>query len=223
MANEVQFRGPGAGAQCYFTIHNQTSGMIWNTSGGTGAYEGFNSGNWSVYAISASEQGLSNFFVGNIPAAVPAGVLSIDVRQSVTGGELQTDPGVAAGDIQWNGSTVVPLSNLATSGQLASFMPVQLARGQAVSGFPLYFKSSLDHVTPLVSGVCSGSVSKNGGLFGPLQSGIFNEIGLGAYTVGLTSGDVNAESLMFLFTATNVSGPVSDPLPIAILTMKGGV
>lgn len=222
MSNEVQFRGPGVGRQTYFTIHSRT-GTVWSTSGGTGAYETFVSGNWASYAISAVEQGVSNFYAGSIPAAVPAGVLSIDAREQVTGAALQTDPGVAGGDLQWNGTATLPLSDLATSGQLAGFMPIRLTKGHAYSGFPIYLKSSADHVTPLVSGICSGQVSKNGVAgYTALQSGVFVELGLGAYAVNLTSGDTNADSLMFIFTATGVSGGTSDPLPIGILTQKAG-
>lgn len=223
MANEVQFRGPGTGRTCYYTIHN-TSGLVWNTSGSTGAYEAFASGNWASYSTSVTEQGVSNFYMGNIPTAVPAGVLSIDARQQLGGSPAQTDPGVAAGDIQWNGSLVVPLSNLTTSGQLAGFMPVKLARGIAVSGFSIYLKSSADHITPFVSGTVSGQISKNGGTFGALQSGgMVNEVGLGFYAVNFTSGDLNAETIALLFTATGMSGVgTSDPLPLSILTQKGG-
>lgn len=221
--NEIQFRGPGPNRQCYSTIHN-TSGLIWNTSGGTGAFEAFASGNWTDYAISVTEQGVSNFYMGNVPSAVPAGVLSLDARQQLGGSAAQTDPGVAAGDIQWNGSLVVPLSNLTTSGQLAGFMPVKLAKGIALSGFQIYLKSSADHVTPLVSGTVSGQVSKNAGNFGPLQSGgMINEVGLGFYSVNFTSGDLNADTLGLLFTATGLSGiGTSDPLPLSIVTQKGG-
>lgn len=221
MSNEIQARGPGVGRTCYFTIHS-SSGQIWSTSGSTGAFESFVSGNWPDYAISMTEQGVSNFYAGNFPTAVPAGVYSIDMRQQLGGAAAQTDGGVAAGDYQWGGAAVVPLSNLTTSGQLASFMPVRLSKGIAVSGFYIYLKSAADHVTPLVSGIVSGQVSKNGGVgYSALQSGgMINEVGLGAYSVNFTSGDVNADTIMLIFTATGVSGGNSDPLALSILTQK---
>jgi hypothetical protein len=40
MANEIQFNGPGPLRTCYYTVHNRT-GSIWNTSGGTGAFDSF--------------------------------------------------------------------------------------------------------------------------------------------------------------------------------------
>ncbi len=219
MANEVQARGPGTGRTMYYTMHNRT-GSIWSTSGGTGGFVSFVSGDWTDYAISMTEQGVSNFYLGSIPAATPAGILSIDARQQLTGGALQTDPGVAAGDLQWNGTVTLPLSDLATSGQVGQFAPIRIAKGVAISGFNFFLRSSADHVTPFVSGQVSGQVSKNGGAFGPLQSGVFSEIGLGFYSVNLTSGDLYADTLAFVFSAINLSGGIADSLPLSIIPQR---
>ena len=84
----------------------------------------------------------------------------------------------------------------------------------------MYLKSSADHVSPFLSGQCSGQISKDGGAFVPMQSGIFTEIGQGFYKTTLTSGDTLANSLALLFNAVNLSGGQSDPLPMAILTQR---
>src|SRR3990167_3472290 len=115
MANEVQYRGP-RGLTSYFVIANQTSGFFWSTSGGTGGLAAFLSGAWPEYAISTTEQGTCGIYLGNFPSAAPAGVYSIYARQQLAGTAAQTDSSMAEGDLQWNGSVVVPLSILSTSG-----------------------------------------------------------------------------------------------------------
>ena len=219
MSNEIQTRGPRAAATLYFTVHNRT-GSVWSTSGGTGTFESFTSGNWTDYAISMVEQGVSNFYAGTFPSAITPGIYSIDARQQLGGSAAQTDPGVAAGDYQWNGTVTLPLSDLATSGQVGQGFPMRLARGVAVSGFPLYLKSAADHITPFTSGVVSGQISRDGGSFGALQSGTFTEVGLGFYRINLTSGDLLATTVSLLFTANGISGGTSDPLPIGIVLQR---
>ena len=221
MANEVQFRGPGSSATCYFTIRNLTSGFVWNTSGGTGTYEAFVSGMATVYGINATEQGVSNLFAGNVPAAVPAGTLSITASQRAGGGNVDTDPVVAAGNVEWHGAGVRMLSDLATSGQLGQAIPIKLARGVQVLNFPLYLKSAADHITPFTSGVVSGQISRDGGSFGALQSGAFTEIGLGHYNLqALTSGDLNANTVRLHFTSVGISGGSADPVAMAFVLQR---
>lgn len=219
MSSEVILRGPSTGSTLYFRILG-SGNSVWSTSGGTGAFEGYNSANWTSYAVNLSEQGNSNIYAGNFPAAVPAGYFNIDARKQVGGSPAESDVNVGTGDVQWNGSKTVPLADLTTSGQLANVGPIRLTRGEAISGFPVYFKSAADHVTPLTSGVCSGQVSRNGGAFVALQSGNFSEIGQGFYSVNLTSGDLNATTVALLFTATKVSGGPADPVPMAFVMQR---
>lgn len=217
MASEVQLRFQ-TGRTLYYTLHNQTSGYVWSMSGGAGgAMEAFTSGNWSNYGLSLTEQGVSAFYAGNLPSALGAGVYSIDARERLGGTAAQTDPGVATGDINWNGTNVLPLSDLATSGQLGQIAPIRLARGVAVSGFPFKMVSSADHVTPFTSGVYSGQISRDGGSFGALQSGAFTEMGLGWARVNLTSGDLLATTVALSFSANGVSGGSADQRDFAFI------
>jgi hypothetical protein len=120
----------------------------------------------------------------------------------------------------WNGATV-GLADLATSGQIGLVSPMRLARGVGILNFPVYLKSSADHVTPFTSGVVSGQISRDNGSFGALQSGAITEIGLGHFNLfALTSGDLLANTVRLHFTATGISGGSSDPLPISLVLQR---
>lgn len=169
------------------------------------------------------EQGTaSGYYVGNFPTGITtAGVYNVIVKRQTTASPAEADPTIAVGEIQWNGSEVLPLSNLATSGQIGQIGPIKIARGTMVRNFPIYLKSSIDHVTPFTSGGVSGQLAKDNGSFGPFQSGAFTEVGLGWYNLqAITSGDTNAETIKMVFTANGVSGGTSDPLPMAFITQK---
>lgn len=219
MAAEIQAPGPGTGRTLYSVIRNRI-GQIWNTSGGTGAFESYNNTFYTDYAISLSEQGGNNYYVGTFPPAIVPGLYNISAHQQLGGSPAQTDPRVATGTEQWNGSVLLPLSDLATSGQLGQIAPIRLARGVAVSGFPFKLVSSADHVTNFVSGVVSGQISRDGGSFGALQSGAFTEIGLGWYRTNLTSGDLLANQVALIFTAVGISGGSADQRDFALLLQR---
>lgn len=221
MAGEIKTLGPGTGSTLYARILG-SGNSVWSTSGGTGGFESYAAADWTDYAISLTEQGASNIYVGNFPAAVPAGVYDLDARRQVGASPAVSDVNVSTGEVHWNGTKAVPLSDLVTSGMLAGVGPVRLTQGHAVSGFPIYFKSSADHVTPFTSGVCSGQVSRNGAAFAVLQSGAFNEVGNGYFRVNLTSGDLNALVVSLLFTAAGISGGAADPVPMAFIMQRQG-
>lgn len=217
MAGEIKTRGGATGAVVYATLLG-SGGCLWNTSG-AGAFEAYSAGSWPSYAISLTENGASATYVGSVPAAVPPGAYDVDARRQVGATPSPADPNVGTGEVQWDGTKEVPLASLATSGQLGQYFPLQLAKGVAVSGFLVYFKSAADHVTPLTSGVCSGQINRAGAWF-PLQSGNFTERGNGFYSVNLTSGDVNAGTLAMLFTANGVSGGAADPVPLSFVLQR---
>ena len=208
MPGEVQYSYLH-GATSYFEVRNSV-GQIWNTN--TLAFESYLSANFSSYFTSSTEQGVASaFFVGTFPAAIGPGDYGITAKGQIGGSPAETDPTVAVGDIQWNGTSVIPLSSLATSGQVSQLGPIKLARGVGVPNFQFYLVSSADHVTPFTSGICSGQIRRDAGSFVPLQSGIFAEAGLGFYSVTITSGDILCNTAALLFTANGVSGGASDP------------
>jgi hypothetical protein len=204
---------------CYAFVFNSI-GQIWNTN--TTAFESYNTANIANYAISTVGQGsASTFYEGTFPSLIPAGVYPTVAKQQIGGSVAESDPTIATGDIQWNGSVVLPLSNLATSGQVGSIAPIRIARSWMVQNFPIYLKMSADHVTPLTSGILSGQISRDGGAFTNLQSGKFSEVGLGFYALqSLTSGDLAANSIALLFTANGVSGGQADPLAMSFITQR---
>lgn len=189
----------------------------------TSAFATYLTGSYSGYVNSASEQGTaSNYFTGNFPAvgAASGGVFNVVAKRQIGANPAESDPNVATNEFHWNGSLQVPQAHLATSGQLGQALPIRLARSIAVSGFPFYLQSSADHVTPLTSGVCSGQVSRDGGAFGALQSGLvvgaYSEIGLGWYRCNLTSGDLAGNQVILNFQAVGISGGAADPVNLYI-------
>lgn len=196
MAGEIQASFQ-AGKTCYFLVRSRTA-QIWNGS----SFEAYTAGNYATYPISLVEQGTASaFYVGTFPATITPGVYSIVAKQQISGTPAETDPTIAVGDYQWNGSVTVPLSDLATSGQLGQLVPLRPARGVMILNFGFKMVSAADHITPLISGVISGQIARDGGAFGPLQSGAFTETGLGWYNLqALTSGDLLANTAKLVFT-----------------------
>lgn len=220
MASEIEFSYQSL-RNTYCLIRNRI-GQIWNTSGATGAFENYQTSMYLLYNIAATEQGTASaFYTANMPTAVPAGVYNIVAKNRAASSGAETDATVAVGDLQWNGTVTLPLSDLATSGQIGQISPIRVARGVMVQNFPVYMKSSTDHVTPLTSGVVSGQIARDGGSFGPLQSGAFTEIGYGYYNLqALTSGDLAGNTIKLLFTAAGISGGLSDPLPLSFICQR---
>jgi hypothetical protein len=217
MANEVIFRFR-TGQTCGFLVFNR-NGQVWRTD--TNVFENYASANYANYPTSAVGQGTSSpYYVGNFPSAIPAGVYSISAFQQIGGSPAETDPVVATGDFQWNGTAEFPLSDLCTSGQAALISPVKVYRGEQILHFPFKMVSSADHITPFVSGVVSGQVSRDGGAFGALQSGAFTEIGLGWYQTTLTSGDLLGNTVALVFTANGISGGQADQRDFGFILQK---
>lgn len=216
MAGEIQVSFVAA-RTLYFLVRDRT-GQIWNGSS-FGAYA---TGSYTDYDVAMTEQGTaSGYYVGTFPAAIAAGVYSIVAKQQLGGTPAETDTTIGTGDYHWTGTVTVQLSDVATSGQIGQGFPARLARGTMIQNFPIYLKSSADHVTPLVSGVVSGQISRDNGSFGALQSGAFVERGLGFYELqALTSGDLLANTVKLLFTAVGVSGGAADPVPISLVLQR---
>jgi len=198
-----------AGRSLYCQIRNRTSGYVYNGS----TFESYssNSGNIASYAVNMTEQGTASaYYTANFPSAIGPGIYDVIAKQKVQTPYLESDPTVSVGEINWNGSIVVPLSNLVTSGQLSDLAPMRIARGTMVQNFPFKMVSSIDHITPFTSGVVSGQISRDGAAFTTLQSGLVTEIGLGFYKTTLTSGDLLANTIALHFTCAGISGGTAD-------------
>lgn len=216
MAGEIQCTY-ASGATVYALIRNR-NGAVWNGS----AFVTYASVDYSTYEVALTEQGTSGFYAGTFPAGITSGgVYSIVAKQQTGGAVAETDPTISVGDIQWDGTTTLPLASLATSGQVSQFAPIRIARGMQVAPFPFKMVSAADHITPFTSGVISGQISRDGGAFGALQSGAFTEIGKGWYSLqALTSGDLLANAIALVFTGNGISGGTTDQRDFAFLTQR---
>jgi hypothetical protein len=217
MAGEIQIQY--ASSKTVYTIIRSKNAQVWNNN--TSALEVYNASNWADYVISLVEQGTSGFYAGNFPTAITAGVYSITAYQQLTGSPAVSDQFIGGGDYQWSGTTTLPLSDLATSGQVGQFAPMKIYRGEMIQNFKFYMVSSADHVTPFTSGICSGQILRDGGAsFTALQSGAFTEEGNGFFRTNLTSGDLNCNTASLLFTANGVSGGQADPRPMTLVLQR---
>lgn len=201
MSGEVQAAPGEAGLTLDFLV-TSAAGQVWNRSGG-GAFEAYNSSHYSTYTTSMTEQGVASaLYLGNFPSTIPAGVYGIVAKRRAGADPAETDAVVSQGELHWDGSAVVPLSSLATAAQIAQIAPLRPARGVAIPNFLFKMVSATDSKTPLTSGVVSGMISRDGGAFGPLQSGAFTEIGKGWYRLlALTSGDLLCNTAALVLTA----------------------
>lgn len=218
MANEVQSNGT-TGKTLYFLVRNSI-GQIWNTV--AAAFQTYATVTYGSYTTTMTEQGTaSSYFAGTFPSAITAGTYSVVVKEQAGGSPAETDRSVAGNNFEWNGTGVLPLSDLSTSGQVGQIGPLRPAKGVMLSNFPIYFKSAADHVTPFTSGVVSGQIRRDGGAWGTLQSGTFTERGNGAFDLqALTSGDLNGYLIQLLFTANGISGGSADPVCLTVLTQR---
>lgn len=216
MAGEVQFKYK-TGATTYFRTWNRNS-LIFNSSGLSGAFVTYDNTFYSDFTHSAAEKGSCGHYAGDFPSTILPGVYSIEACEQIGGSPAQTDPIIAVGDLQWNGTTVLPNSDLVTSGQISSIINPPMTQGEMITNFTFKLVSAADHITPFTSGVVSGQVSKNGGNFGALESGAFTEVGLGFYKVTLTSGDMFFQTGALVFTAVGISGGIADPRDFSIIT-----
>lgn len=143
MANELQIPWT-TGSTVYFLLRNSV-GQVWNGS----SFVAYNSADYADYDIPATEQGTSGYFVGDMPA-VTAGVYYIVSKQQLGGSPAETDFNIGTGQIQWNGTVTLPLSNIAASG-----VPVNTVSGQFAIA-----NSGLFVTVPIAT--ISGNISNSG-------------------------------------------------------------
>lgn len=206
MASEIQISFLN-GKTVYVLIRNSV-GNIWNGS----AFASYLTANYATYPISLTEQGsASSYYAGTFPPTIAPGVYNVVGKQQLGGSPAETDPTIGSETFQWNGSAAAPLADAATSGQVGQFNPARIARGTMITPFPFKLVSAADGRTPFVSGIVSGQIARDTGSFTALQSGAFTEIGLGWYNLqALTSGDLLANAVKLVFTATGISGGTAE-------------
>ncbi len=220
MANEIKI-AYSPNKSLYVLIYNAV-GLVWNNT--ALAFQTYASATYAQYALGLTPIGTaltSRFYEASFPVQIPQGTYDLVAFQQQGGSPAESDPPVGSEDgFGWNGAARLSYADLATSGLLSIINPVKVYRGEMVQNFPFKLVSALDHVTPFVSGVVSGQINRDGGLFGPLQSGAFTELGLGWYAVTLTSGDTNGGTIALVFTANGVSGGTADQRDFAYILQR---
>lgn len=105
MAGEIQ-TADISGKNVYALVRN-VAGDIWNGS----AFVSYATANLASYAISLTEQGTASaYYTGTFPA-LAAGVYSIVAYERAGGSPAEGDRLIAAGNLEWDGSAVVPLAS----------------------------------------------------------------------------------------------------------------
>jgi hypothetical protein len=126
-----------SGRTLYVVIHS--GGQVWNKD--SAAFENYNQGNWTHYAVPLIEQTSSGYYSASYPSAIPAGTLSTDCLY------------------QQNGATPV-LPALPGGDSFLSVMQSQGSNIQTIAGdgtAPINLAASADGIIPGV--VATGILS----------------------------------------------------------------
>ena len=109
MASKIQCPAPTAGVTVYALVRAD-AGTIWQTTTSTlVAYATANMGN---YDLPMTQQGTaSKHYTVDFPAAA-AGLYVVSVYQQAGGSPAETDTLIGYGEIQWDGTNIIPLRNL---------------------------------------------------------------------------------------------------------------
>lgn len=121
MAGEIQCRPKPriTGVTLYAQVWNST-GSVWNGS----AFETYATANIANYAITMTEKGTaSGFWAGTFPST-SAGTYGVVVYQRAGGSPAETDEQVADGNIEWDGSAVLPVGDVRKWNATAVATPV---------------------------------------------------------------------------------------------------
>lgn len=240
MAGDVQVAYPTSGVHLFFIIVPANSGgMAWqaltNVNVHPGSFENVASGAFfGTYGLPTTDSGGMSgyglYYAMEFPQGIPPGVYNIAVYDRTINGisgttKMYSVVAQAWGQIHWGGGGsgsrhVIGQSWILTSGMFANSLPVQISRSRMIENFPIYMRGNTDGITPFTSGIISGQIARDGGLFSPLQSGLITEKGNGFYNVmALTSGDLNGNTIRLLFTGRGISGGgVARPLAYTFVT-----
>jgi hypothetical protein len=108
MADDVKHQHSATGATLYMRILNAI-GQIWSTVGA--AFENFTDANVANYDVAMTEQGTaSRLYIGQVPAAIGAQTLSVQVLNQAGGAPAVADALVGVIDaVAWDGSDLQPV------------------------------------------------------------------------------------------------------------------
>lgn len=110
MADELQAEWTH-GVTIYFLVRSSV-GTIYNGA----TYTAYVSANYSEYPVSATEQGSSGYYVGNMPSS-PAGTYNVVAKLQSGGSPAESDITIGEGTIVWDGAEVPGgLLSLASNG-----------------------------------------------------------------------------------------------------------
>lgn len=105
MAGEIQSAYVG-GKNVYVLVRN-VAGQVWNGA----AFVAYVTADLGSYALSLAEQGTaSGYYTGTFPA-VTAGVYSVVAHDRAGASPAEGDLSIASGNLEWDGSAVVPLAS----------------------------------------------------------------------------------------------------------------
>jgi len=179
------------GMTLYAIVHHP-DGRVWNT--GLVAWEAFNAGNWSLYAIPMPEQGASGYYRGAYPTAIE-GVLTTEAVY------IQGTPAPSIGDIpaiglaQSQGAAVAAIADdVVAAENLKGNLGVMIT-GAAVSG-TLSTTQATTNLPDTSDGVYAGRlvIWTSGALlrraaYVLAYSGATRKLTFGAVPVAPTAGD----------------------------------
>lgn len=196
MASEIQLQHTTAGANLYALVRNSV-GQVYN---GT-AFVTYATADLANYDIALTEQGTaSRFYAGNFPA-VAAGVYGVSVYVRAGANPAEGDALAGIGDIEWDGSAVLPRS------QIAADLPQKITKGVALANFTFFMRDSADHVSGKTGLTVAATRKLDGGAFASCANAV-SEVGNGIYVINLAAADLNGDVVTLRFTAAGADDTV---------------
>lgn len=144
-----------SGRNLYVVIH--AGGQVWNKD--TVAFENYNQGNWTHYAVPLAEQTSSGYYFATYPTGIPAGTLSTDCLYQQNGASPVL-PALPGGDSFLSAfqSQGVNLQNIAGDGN--SVLNLQAAAGVEVRGAAVAGTLSTTQMSTTLTQVTSAFIGR---------------------------------------------------------------
>lgn len=190
MANELQANAGSAntGLTTYFVVWNAV-GQVRST--GT-TFDTDNATNRNAGVIAATES-VNGVYKATSPAFA-AGVYSYALYSQAGGSPAVTDTLLAGpGDLQWDGSAVVPLSRIAAD------LPQRVTKNTALANFMFTMRNTSGVATAGLTVTATRSL--DGAAFAACANSV-SAVGNGWYKINLDATDTNGDIVALRFTAT---------------------